>query len=109
MRSNAQMNWLPQVTRSSTGANHPNDVTFDGLVDLESVALHEMGHGLSQGHFGEGFFQDRNKDGIVPNAPNEVITAPSAIMNAAHTVAHRTVTGSDKGGHCSNWGSWPNN
>jgi len=90
-------------------ANHPNDVTFDGLIDLESVALHEMGHGLSQGHFGEGFFQDRNRDGIVPNAPNEVITVPSASMNAAHTVAHRTVTGTDKGGHCSNWGSWPNN
>ncbi len=88
-------------------ANHPNDVTFDGLVDLESVALHEMGHGLSQGHFGEGFFQDRNHDGIVPNAPNEIITAPSAIMNAAHTVAHRTVSGTDKGGHCSNWAAWP--
>lgn len=88
-------------------ANNPNDVTFDGTVDLESVALHEMGHGLSQAHFGEGFFQDRNHDGIVPNAPNEIITVPSAIMNAAHTVAHRTVTDSDKGGHCSNWGAWP--
>lgn len=90
-------------------ANNPNDVTFDGTIDLESVALHEMGHGLSQGHFGEGFFQDRNHDGIVPNAPNEIITVPSASMNAAHTVAHRTVTDTDEGGHCANWGDWPNN
>ena len=62
-------------------ADNPNDVPFDGTVDLESVVLHEMGHGLSQAHFGEGFFQDRNHDGIVPNAPNEIATTrPTSIF-----------------------------
>ena len=89
--------------------DNPNDTTFDGTIDLESVALHELGHGLSQAHFGQGFFQDRNKDGIVPNAPEEIITTPTAVMNASHTVAGREITASDMGGHCSNWGQWPNN
>jgi hypothetical protein len=79
--------------------DNPNDRIGDGGIDLESVALHEMGHGLSQGHFGNGFI---NKQG-------KIIIAPSASMNAAHTVAHREITGTDKGGHCSNWSSWPNN
>lgn len=89
--------------------DNPNDTTFDGTIDLESVALHEMGHGLSQAHFGQGFFQDRNRDGIVPNAPEEIITTPSAVMNAVHTDAGREVTATDLGGHCSIWANWPSN
>ena len=88
--------------------DNPNDRTFDGSIDLESVALHEMGHGLSQAHFGKGFFQDRNKDGIIPSGPEDVITSPTAVMNAAHTVAGLEITGTDLGGHCSNWAEWPN-
>ncbi len=79
--------------------DNPNDVIGDGGIDLESVALHEMGHGLSQGHFGNGFI---NKNG-------KIIIAPKASMNAAHTSAHREVTGTDLGGHCSNWANWPVN
>lgn len=89
--------------------DNPDDTTFDGSIDLESVALHEMGHGLSQAHFGQGFFQDRNRDGIVPNSPEEIILTPSAVMNAAHTNAGRELTATDLGGHCSNWSQWPSN
>lgn len=85
--------------------DNPNDVPFDGTIDLESVALHEMGHGLSQAHFGNVGFVDRNRNGV-PD-PGEISASPEASMNASHTVAHRTVEGTDLGGHCSNWANWP--
>jgi hypothetical protein len=30
-------------------------------------------------------------------------------MNAAYSGVQRSLTGADKGGHCSIWASWPNN
>ncbi|NJB86736.1 hypothetical protein GGR26_002513 [Lewinella marina] len=67
-------------------------------IDIETVALHEAGHGLSQGHFGKAF---RNKNG-------QVHFSPRAVMNAAYSGLQTEVDGTDKAGHCSIWGNWPN-
>lgn len=72
-----------------------------GTVDIESIALHEAGHGLSQAHFGKAFATPGN--GILH-------FAPKAVMNAGYFGGVETdLTGTDMGGHCSNWGQWPNN
>lgn len=68
-------------------------------IDVESVALHEAGHGLSQGHFGKVWLKN---DGSLK-------ASPRAVMNALYAGPFRDLAGSDNGGHCSNWGSWPNN
>jgi hypothetical protein len=73
---------------------------INGDVDVESIALHESGHGLSQGHFGKAFSTDSN---------GKVHFAPRAVMNAAYTGIQQSIKGTDNGGHCSNWGKWPNN
>jgi hypothetical protein len=80
----------------------PNDKLFDaaGVIDFETVVLHEVGHGLSQGHFGTAF-----RD----SGQGYLHFSPAALMNAGYTVGRREVTQSDESGHCSNWGSWPNN
>jgi hypothetical protein len=69
-------------------------------IDIETVALHEVGHGLSQGHFGKAFGTDAN---------GKVHFAPRAVMNAAYSGVQQSPAGTDNGGHCSIWGSWPNN
>ncbi|MEJ7645915.1 MAG: hypothetical protein WKF87_15075 [Chryseolinea sp.] len=68
--------------------------------DVETIALHEAGHGLSQAHFGKAF---RN------NSNNKLHFAPRAVMNAAYSGIQTEINGTDKGGHCSNWASWPAN
>lgn len=68
-------------------------------VDVESIALHEAGHGLSQGHFGNIFIKN---DGSFQ-------AAPRAVMNAFYFAPQRTLFGTDNGGHCSLWADWPNN
>ncbi len=82
-----------------TWTNNPDDAPGDGLVDFESVALHEAGHGLSQAHFGSA--------AIVQNG--NIRISPDAVMNAGYIFARQDLQSSDRGGHCSNWGSWPNN
>jgi hypothetical protein len=67
--------------------------------DVETVALHESGHGLSQGHFGKIFFN--------PSSGNFVFS-PLAVMNAGIAFPNRDLDGSDVGGHCGTWGNWPN-
>ncbi len=73
----------------------------DGLtnIDVESVAVHEMGHGLSQAHFGTVKLKN---DGSLQ-------ASPRAVMNALYASPFRNLTGTDVGGHCSNWSNWPNN
>jgi hypothetical protein len=76
---------------------------FDWLIDgrnfdVESVVLHEVGHGLSQGHFGKIF---RTKNG-------KLHFAPRAVMNAIYYDIQQELKGTDVGGHCSIWGAWPN-
>ena len=67
--------------------------------DVETVALHEAGHALSQAHFGEIFRTDNGKLRFVPRA----------VMNAAYSSVQQELTGTDVSGHCSIWGSWPLN
>lgn len=79
-----------------------NDIfswAIDANYDVETVALHEMGHGLSQAHFGD-IFRDGGK--------GKLHFAPRAVMNAAYTGVQHKLTGTDNGGHCSIWGNWPN-
>ncbi len=66
--------------------------------DVETVALHEAGHALSQGHFGTVSF----KKGVLS-------AKPRAVMNAIYSGSLRDLKGTDNGGHCSNWAQWPNN
>jgi hypothetical protein len=68
--------------------------------DVETIALHEAGHGLSQGHFGKAFRTDSN---------NKLHFAPRAVMNAAYSGIQTEINATDNGGHCSNWASWPAN
>ena len=67
-------------------------------IDVQSIAVHEAGHGLSQGHFGNIF--ERN-DGSLS-------ASPRAIMNALYSDPFIDPAGADIGGHCSNWAQWPN-
>lgn len=77
----------------------PNDVLWDDIIDFETVVLHEVGHGLSQGHFGTAF---RTSNGSLH-------FAPYALMNAGYTIGNRHVEETDKSGHCSIWANWPVN
>jgi hypothetical protein len=69
-------------------------------VDVETIALHETGHGLSQAHFGSAFITESN---------NKLHFNPRALMNAAYSGVNQQVTETDLAGHCSIWASWPNN
>ncbi|WP_282136405.1 hypothetical protein [Seonamhaeicola maritimus] len=75
----------------------PNDVPGNGIIDFETVALHEAGHGLSQGHFGKAFTDNKG----------EVHFAPRAVMNSGAKGAQRELLGTDNAGHCSIWDGWP--
>jgi len=77
----------------------------DPEVDVESIVLHEAGHGLSQGHFGK-MFVDAS-DRTEPYAISHLHFAPRAVMNAVYWDTQRELLGTDVGGHCSIWGSWP--
>jgi hypothetical protein len=69
-----------------------------GDIDVETVAVHEVGHGLSQAHFGTIF---ERSDGTVD-------ASPRAVMNALYQEPLRVLLGTDDAGHCGNWGNWPN-
>ncbi len=73
---------------------------INGNIDVETVALHEAGHGLSQAHFGKLFQTTQN---------GSFHFAPRAVMNAGYTGVQQGLSGTDSAGHCSIWGSWPNN
>ena len=72
----------------------------DGVsnIDVQSVAVHETGHGLSQSHFGT----------VALKNDGRLQASPRAVMNALYSSPFRDLTGSDNGGHCSNWSAWPN-
>lgn len=72
----------------------------DGIndIDVESIALHEVGHGLSQGHFGTVFIKNNG----------DLNRSPFAVMNALYAEPLRVLQGTDSGGHCGLWDSWPN-
>lgn len=65
--------------------------------DIETIALHEAGHGLSQGHFGTAF---------ADAGTGALHFSPRAVMNAAYSGIQTQVAETDNAGHCSIWGSW---
>jgi hypothetical protein len=67
--------------------------------DVETIALHESGHGLSQEHFGSAF----------ADGSGALHFAPRAVMNAAYSGIQTQINQTDLAGHCSNWASWNNN
>lgn len=82
-----------------TWETDPADQPGDGRFDIQTVALHEAGHGLSQGHFGRGAIGSNGK----------LIISPLAVMNAGYIFGQQQLAGTDTAGHCDNWGSWPIN
>lgn len=67
--------------------------------DLETIALHESGHGLSQGHFGKAFLDA---------GTGKVHFSPRSVMNAAYSGIQTHIEKTDNAGHCSIWANWPN-
>lgn len=80
--------------------NDAFDWNIGNHYDVETIALHEAGHGLSQGHFGQAF-ADAGK--------GKLHFAPRAVMNAAYSGIQTTIRKTDNAGHCSNWANWNNN
>ena len=76
------------------------DTNVFPFIDVETVAFHEMGHGLGQAHFGTAFQTLSN---------GKIHFAPRSVMNAAYSGLQQAPTGTDIAGHCSMYGSWPNN
>ena len=69
-------------------------------IDVETVVLHETGHGLSLDHFGKYLKTDKN---------GKLHFAPRAVMNAGYTDVQQALTGTDLAGYCSIWAAWPYN
>lgn len=67
--------------------------------DVETIALHESGHGLSQGHFGKAFLDA---------GTGKVHFSPRSLMNAAYSGIQTDIEKTDNAGHCSIWANWPN-
>jgi hypothetical protein len=67
-------------------------------MDVQTVALHEIGHAFEMGHFGKIFGTFGNLKVDVP---------PRAVMHAAILGTLRTPQGSDNAAFCGNWASWP--
>ncbi len=76
------------------------DTNVFPFIDVETVALHEMGHGLAQAHFGTAFETLSN---------GKIHFGPRSVMNAGYSGLQQSLKGTDRGGHCSMYGSWPNN
>jgi len=108
--------WVDDSTGTPTDIdnNHKADVAFretyfnnkfewgintGSPIDVESIVLHEAGHGLSLGHFGKLFQTDAN---------GRFHFAPLAVMNAGYTGVQQDLKGTDVGAFCSIWSSWPN-
>ena len=66
--------------------------------DIETIAAHEVGHGLSIGHFGKIF-----------RVNGKLHFAPRALMNAIYYDILHGLLGTDNASFCSIWASWPNN
>jgi hypothetical protein len=78
----------------------PWGVGVGEYYDIETVALHEAGHGLSQGHFGKAFRTPKN---------GKLHFSPRAAMNAAYSGIQTEILKTDNAGHCSIWANWPQN
>lgn len=67
------------------------------VFDFPTVAIHEVGHGVSAAHFGLIGVQD-----------GFLVAHPRSIMNAIYGGTLRALHGRDIGADCSNWAQWPN-
>ena len=67
-------------------------------VDVETVALHENGHALELGHFGDIF---------VTNGNGKLHVSPRAVMNAAVLGRLRAPLGTDNAAYCGVFANWP--
>eukprot|EP01083_Nonionella_stella_P152384 488364_1 len=74
--------------------------SVNGIFDIETVALHELGHALSQSHFHPPGKIISSANGMKPNDANDVVMAP-LYFGVNHDLA-----GVDIGGHCSEWANW---
>ncbi|WP_206484059.1 hypothetical protein [Thalassotalea sp. G2M2-11] len=74
-----------------------SDAVAQGAIDFPTVAIHEVGHGVSAAHFG-----------MIAVKNQRLFAKPRAIMNAVYGGQLRDLTGRDSGSHCSNWAQWPN-
>ena len=107
--------WVDDITEEPTDmdGNGKTDVAFKEIYwnddfnfgidiryyDIETIAAHEAGHGLSLGHFGKIF-----------RSPNgKLHFAPRALMNALYYDILHELLGTDNASFCSIWSSWPNN
>lgn len=73
-----------------------------GVIDIESVVLHEFGHTLNLGHFG--ILQRFTHQ----NGTSTLTYQPVNTMNAFYIGQPRNFLGqNDKGNYCEAWGSWP--
>ena len=78
----------------------PWGIDTDYPIDVESIVVHETGHGLSLGHFGK----------LFRTLPNGMLHfAPNAIMNAGYTGVDQIPSGTDIAAFCSLWAAWPVN
>ena len=69
-----------------TGGN-PNN------VDIQSVAIHEVGHAFGLGHFGK----------VTLKSNGDFQYSPKAIMNAAYVFEDREIRGTDNASFCHIW------
>ena len=67
-------------------------------IDFPTVAIHEVGHGLSAAHFG-----------LIALKDGALFAKPRTIMNAIYGGTLRELTGRDVASHCANWAQWPMN
>ncbi|RXQ88836.1 hypothetical protein EO244_15010 [Ancylomarina salipaludis] len=67
--------------------------------DVETIAMHESGHGLSQAHFGTAFLD---------SGTGKLHFSPRSAMNAAYSGIQTNIEKTDEAGHCSIWANWPN-
>jgi hypothetical protein len=84
------------------GDNYYNDEftwNIGSTFDIETVVLHEAGHGHGQAHFGEAFRSGGN---------GKLHFNPRAVMNAAYSGVQTSITRTDNAGHCAGWANWPN-
>lgn len=74
--------------------------SVDGTgIDVETIALHENGHAVGMGHFG-------NLSVTLKNG--KLHASPRAVMNAVYLGPYRDLAGTDRAAYCGVYGNWPN-